>query len=315
MGQLKKIFQEQAPVERYNVTKSFVGSKMAEGSSVFAHMLKMMSYVEQLEKLDCPVDKGLATDIVLNSLPSRYSPFIMNYHMHGMEKSLEELHGMIKTVEADMQKGVSHVLAVSEGGKKIKKGKGKHKAKGKGKVKAQMEISSTPKAKVPSDLECFYYHGKGHMKRSCLKYLEDKKNGKVPTSSGIYVIEVNLATSISDWVLDTGSCAHICANMQALKNRRFLGKGEVQLRVENGASVAAVAVGCVELYLPSGLVLELKSVYFVPSISRNIISISCMDMDGFSFTIKDNCCSFYRDGLFYGCSSVKNDLYLLEIEK
>ena len=46
MDQLKKMFQEQARVERYNVTKNFVGCKMVEGSSVSAHMLKMMSYVE-----------------------------------------------------------------------------------------------------------------------------------------------------------------------------------------------------------------------------------------------------------------------------
>jgi hypothetical protein len=89
------MFQEQARDERYNVTKSFVGSKMAEGSSVSAHMLKRMSYVEWMEKFDCPVDKGLATDIIMNSLPSRYSSFIMNYHMHVMEKSLEELHDYI----------------------------------------------------------------------------------------------------------------------------------------------------------------------------------------------------------------------------
>jgi hypothetical protein len=57
----------------------------------------------------------------------------------------------------------------------------------------------------------------------------------------------------------------------------------MQLRVGNGASVAAVAVGDLDLHLPSGLVLELSSVYFVPSISRNIISVSCMDMDGFTF--------------------------------
>jgi transposase InsO family protein len=317
MSQLKKMFQEQARVERYNVTKGFLGCKMAEGTSVSAHMLQMMSYVEQLEKLECPVDKGLATDIVLNSLPSRYSSFIMNYHMHGMEKSLEELHGMLKTAEADMKKGVSHVLAVSEGGRKVKKGKGKSKRKGDAKGKAQMEISSTPKAKtkVPSDVECYYCKNKGHWKRSCPKYLEDKKAGKVPTSSGMFVIEVNLATSISDWILDTGSCAHICSNVQALKDRRMLGKGEVQLHVGNGASVAAVAVGNVELSLPSGLVIKLRHVYFVPSISRNIISISCMDMDGFVFTIENNRCSFYRNGLFYGSSSVRNGLYLLEMDK
>jgi hypothetical protein len=119
--------------------------------------------------------------------------------------------------------------------------------------------------------------------------MEDKKNGNVSSSSGTLVIEINLATSISDWVLDTGSCANICSNVQALKNKRLFGKGEMQLRVDNRASVTVVAVGDLDLHLPSGLVLELSSVYFVPSISRNIISVSCMDMDGFTFSIKDQC--------------------------
>jgi GAG-pre-integrase domain/Integrase core domain len=85
----------------------------------------------------------------------------------------------------------------------------------------------------------------------------------------------------------------------------------MQLRVGNGASVA---VGDLDLHLPSGLVLELSSVYYVPSISRNIISVSCMDMDGFTFSIKDQYFSFYRDGIFYGSSQVVNDLYVLEMD-
>jgi hypothetical protein len=85
-------------------------------------------------------------------------------------------------------------------------------------------------------------------------------------------------------VLDTGSCAHICSNVQVLKNKRLLGKGKIQLRVSNGGSVIVVAVGDLDLHLPSGLILELSSVYFVPSIFRNIISVSCMDMDGFIFS-------------------------------
>ena len=57
-------------------------------------------------------------------------------------------------------------------------------------------------------------------------------------------------------------------------NRRKLRNKEVQLRVGNGGQVAAVTVGRIELYLPSGLIMEIENVYFVPSISRNIISIS-----------------------------------------
>jgi hypothetical protein len=88
----------------------------------------------------------------------------------------------------------------------------------------------------------------------------------------------------------------------------------MQLRVGNGASVAAVAVGDLDLHLPSGLVLELSSVYFVPSISRNIISVSCMDMDGFTFFFIKDQYFFYRDGIFYGSSQVVNGLYILEMD-
>jgi hypothetical protein len=85
------------------------------------------------------------------------------------------------------------------------------------------------------------------------------------------------------------------------------------LWVGNGASVATVIVGDLDLHLPSGLILELKDIYFVPSISRNIISVSCIDMDYFTFSIKDQCFSFYRDNIFYGSFQVVNGLYVLEI--
>ena len=39
-----------------------------------------------------------------------------------------------------------------------------------------------------------------------------------------------------------------------LRNKRKLRNKEVQLRVGNGARVAAVTVGRIELYLPNGLV-------------------------------------------------------------
>jgi hypothetical protein len=35
----------------------------------------------------------------------------------------------------------------------------------------------------------------------------------------------------------------------------------------------------------------------------------------FSFVIKDNGCSIYKDELYYGSSFIMNDLYMLEIDK
>jgi hypothetical protein len=159
-----------------------------------------------------------------------------------------------------------------------------------------------------------YCQSKGHWKRNCPKYLEDVRTGKVlkTSTSDIFIVKVNVVISIHDWVLDIGSCDHICSNMQAVKNRRKLRNKEIQLRVGNGAHVAAITVGSIELCLPSGLIMELKNVYFVPS---NIISISCLEMNGFSFVIKDNGCSIYKDELYYGTSFMMNGLYMLKIDK
>ena len=85
-----------------------------------------------------------------------------------------------------------------------------------------------------------------------------KKNiSSATTSSSIHVIEVNLSTSDS-WVLDTGSGSHIYTNVQGLKRNRILAKGEVDLRVENGARVAALAVATYDITSPSGLVFEFE---------------------------------------------------------
>jgi hypothetical protein len=69
--------------------------------------------------------------------------------------------------------------------------------------------------------------------------------------------------------------------VQGLKRSRKLAKGEVDLRVGNGAKVAALAVGTYVLTLPSGLIIQLENYYYVPTISRNIISVSCLDKFGF----------------------------------
>ena len=93
-----------------------------------------------------------------------------------------------------------------------------------------------------------------------------------------------------------------------------MAKREVDLRVRNGAKVVALAVGTSDLTLPSRLVLELNNCYFVPAMSRNIISISCLDLDGFRFVIVNNNPSIFRGHLFYGNDCLMNDICILNIE-
>jgi gag-polypeptide of LTR copia-type len=111
-------------VKKFKVAKSLLSHKMTEGSSLDTHMLRLTSDVEQLEKLNNPLSKEFATDVILNSFPPSYSNFFRNYHMLGMDKSLQELKGMLRIADGEMKKSSSNLM-IQEGRSRIKKMKRK----------------------------------------------------------------------------------------------------------------------------------------------------------------------------------------------
>ena len=194
MVHLKEMFLEQERQERFATTKALNACKMTPGTLVSAHVLKMKGLINQLDKLGAPISHELATDLILGSLHESYDQFVMNYNMQHMEKSIAELHGMLKNAETKIQK-TNLVLMVQkgEGMKRKGKGKGNKAKKGKGQSKLKAKKPKPPKKGV-----CFFCNEQGHWKR-CKLFLEDlkKKKSSEATTLGIYVIEVNLSTSAS----------------------------------------------------------------------------------------------------------------------
>ena len=74
-----------------------------------------------------------------------------------------------------------------------------------------------------------------------------------PSSSSIYVIEINPISLDNTWVYDSSCDLYIRIDMQDLRNSRKLIKGEFDLQVGNGARVAAVAIWTYVLNLPYDL--------------------------------------------------------------
>ena len=92
--------------------------------------------------------------------------------MHGMTKSVMELHGMLKNAEENIKK-TTHVLMVQKGITKKVKGKGKAKVKLMG-PKPSGSAPPPPKANMPklkeSESTCFHCNKVGHWKRNCALY-------------------------------------------------------------------------------------------------------------------------------------------------
>ncbi|KAA3450189.1 polyprotein [Gossypium australe] len=246
---LKELYQGQARQERFDISKALFQCKLAEGSPVGPHVLKMIGYIESLSKLGFPLSQELATDVILQSLPDSYSQFVLNFNMNEIDKTLPQLLSMLRTAEGNLKKvGPKPILMVRNN-----KGKGKAKVqtkpKGKGKPKfGKGKAALKPKGRVSKEGNCFHCGVTGHWKRNCPVYLE----------------EVNKAKASGMSASDTGCGSHICTSVQGLQRSRTLARGDVDLRVGNGAKVAALAVGTYTLSLPSGLDLCLEDCYLVP---------------------------------------------------
>ncbi|KAJ9560995.1 hypothetical protein OSB04_006155 [Centaurea solstitialis] len=178
--QLRDMFQTQARTERYDATKAFNECKMVKGTSVSDHVMKMKRHLDHLERLGHPVPLQLATDTILNSLSEDYRPFVVNYNMNNMEKTVAELHSMLKTAELNMgnKNKTKDVLMVKDGGIKKKNGHAST-SKGKGPVQA---IQSAPKKgkgkgkgkkvkpnKARTENRCFICNEIGHWRQNCPK--------------------------------------------------------------------------------------------------------------------------------------------------
>ena len=145
----------------------------------------MIGYAEHLGQLGLPLEQELVVALVLQSLPESFNSFVQNFLVNDMDKTLPQIATMLRTAEKNMKRKGKAILIVNNGKfKRHQKKPNKFKGNGKCKVVAKPSTKALkPTGGVAKEGKCFYCNKNGHWKRNCLKYLEDKNNGNVPTTS------------------------------------------------------------------------------------------------------------------------------------
>ena len=117
---LRSLHQKRNTHQKYKyILNTPVPTEKVESSSDSINTLRLTSDVEKLDKLNYPLSHELATEVILNSFPPSYSGFIVNSPKQRTDKSLQELQGMLRINDNDIENS-SHVFMIQEGGKKIK---------------------------------------------------------------------------------------------------------------------------------------------------------------------------------------------------
>ncbi|KAL0349880.1 UNVERIFIED_CONTAM: hypothetical protein Sradi_4137200 [Sesamum radiatum] len=146
---------------RYVTTKEFFRAKMTERSFVQEHWVKMLSLVEKLKDLKAGLDNDTYINMILQSLPPSDDPFIVNFNMNGLEKSIREAStSKVKdkrTRRWKRKKGKAKAKTVSAPIAPVEMGKGKRK------------IDNLENAQI-------WYARLGHISQDRMKRLVDSKS-------------------------------------------------------------------------------------------------------------------------------------------
>ncbi|XP_030936434.1 uncharacterized protein LOC115961630 [Quercus lobata] len=127
MLHLKEMFREQSRSARQTAMKNLMSTKMVEGAPVREHVLKMISFINELDMLGAEIDSETQVDAILASLPNSFNQFIMNYNMNKMEMTLSELLNKLKTAEDLIKKEKPTVMLAEKSYTSLKlKAKGKN---------------------------------------------------------------------------------------------------------------------------------------------------------------------------------------------
>jgi len=82
----------------------------------------------------------------------------------------------------------------------------------------------------------------------------------------------------------------------------------------NKEKVLVEAVRTYRLILYTGYHLDLLDTFYVPSITRNLISLSKLDVVGYSFKFGNGCFSLFKHTFMIGFGTLYDGLYKLNLD-
>jgi hypothetical protein len=103
--------------------------------------------------------------------------------------------------------------------------------------------------------------------------------------------------------------------LQGFKTRRTLRRGERSIRVANDVKDEVEAIGELPLELNNGFILRLYNVLYMPSLSRNLISVSCLDDDGYDCQFGNKQYLILFDSKVVGFAFRQDKLYMLSMHE
>nr|GFA27558.1 retrotransposon protein, putative, Ty1-copia subclass [Tanacetum cinerariifolium] len=100
---------------------------------------------------------------------------------------------------------------------------------------------------------------------------------------------------------------------KGFRGARKVKRGSLYLYVGNGMRAEVEAIGSFDLHLPNGLIIVLDNYYYVPTITRGVVSVSKLVNKGFSHCFTDYGLSVSMNSIIYFNAITVNGVYEIDM--
>ncbi|XP_031278331.1 uncharacterized protein LOC116136803 [Pistacia vera] len=153
MIHLQELYGENSVVKQYELCSTLFTMRLREELAPDDHVMKISNIIGQLHTLEIVMPYSLEVNLILQSLPPSFKPFIKNYNLNRIERTLGELSNEIQQFykQGRKENGQDDIFAASSSKTKNKQWKQKKGAKvGPRKRPFKKDSSKTEKAKKRS---------------------------------------------------------------------------------------------------------------------------------------------------------------------
>ncbi|KAK1415826.1 hypothetical protein QVD17_31614 [Tagetes erecta] len=247
-------------------------------SGVREHIMMMNDMSHKLKGLDMEISDGFLVHFIMTSLPAQFDAFKINYNTQKDKWSMSELMAMCVQEEERLKLEKPQVVHVATTGSHKRKGNFNHGASSK--VHNNKQSTSSSMTNSQGKPFCKFCRTHGHKQKDCPQFKEWlKKKGNLPICMVIESFNINVPSNT--WWIDSGSMVHITNSLQGFLTIRMLERNQRTVRMGGGEPLNVEGIGTMQLLMKTGQCLELKDTLYVPRITRNLVSVPKLDINGF----------------------------------
>ncbi|RVX06237.1 Retrovirus-related Pol polyprotein from transposon TNT 1-94 [Vitis vinifera] len=244
--------------------KKMMSLKYQDGTLMTDHLNTFQGIINQLAGINIKFEEEVQGLWLLGTLPNLWETFRISLSNSVPNGTMNM--DLIKSCVLNEEMRRKSQGSYSQSDVLVTKKRGKSKSRG-----PNNRDKSKSKTNKFANVECHYFHLKGHIRKYCRQLKRDMKQGKVEDKKN-----------------DNDAVSSIYATPQKDFFTSYTSGDFGSVRMGNDGSTKAISMGDVRLETSNGTMLILKNVKHILDIRMNLISTGKLDDEGFCNTFRDS---------------------------